>query len=132
MTDELNISSIETHLDGVIRKHVCRHCYAGRLPATLKDSVKDYVVIDCATGINDLNAYGRGIVNIYLYAQPINGVKNVPLLQELEKAFRNAMDDGRFDNEHYTVAREVAYSNQDYDATYGMDFIIKAINLIIV
>lgn len=132
MTDELNISSIETHLDSVIRKHITKNCYAGRLPSTLKERVQDYVVIDCATGINDLNAYGRGIVNIYLYAKPTNGMKNVATLQRLEKAFRKAMDNNEFDNEHYTVAREVAYSNQDYDATYGMDFIIKAINLIIV
>lgn len=131
MTDELNISSIETHLDSVIRKHISKHCYAGRLPSTLKESVQDYVVIDCATGISDLNAYGRGIVNIYLYAKPTNGLKNVVTLQKLEKAFRKAMDNNEFDNEHYTVAREVVYSNQDYDATYGMDFIIKAINLII-
>lgn len=131
MTDELNISSIETHLDKVIRKHISKNCYAGRLPATLKEDVMDFVVIDCAMGIRDLNAYGSGIVNIYLYAQPINGLKNVPVLQRLETAFRKVMDESLFDNEHYKVAQEAVYSRQDYESSYDMDFIIKAINIII-
>lgn len=131
MTDEINISSIETHLDKVIRKHVSKSCYAGRLPSTLKESVREYVVIDCATGIRDLNAYGAGIVNIFLYAQPINGIKNVPVMQKLEKAMRKALNEDRFDCDHYTVAREPAYTNQDYDASYNMDFTIVAIQIII-
>lgn len=131
MNDYINISAIETHLDDVIRKHISKSCYAGRLPSILKDGENEYVVIDCAAGIYDLNAYGRGIVNIFLYAQPINGVKDVATLSKLEKAFNTVMKNDDFDSEHYTVAREVAYSNQDYDSSYNMDFIIKAIQLII-
>lgn len=131
MTDEINISSIETHLDKVIRKHVSKSCYAGRLPSTLKESVREYVVIDCATGIRDLGAYGAGIVNIFLYAQPINGIKNVPVMQKLEKAMSKALKEDRFDSDHYTVAREPADTNQDYDSSYNMDFTIVAIQIII-
>lgn len=130
--DYINISSIETHLDKVIRAHVCKHCYAGTLPSTLSEKINDYVVIDCGNTINDLHAYGKGIVNIFLYAKPIaNGAKNVAVLSKLEKAFKQALDSDLFDTEHYSVPRELAYQDSDYDNTYNMHFTIKAIHLII-
>lgn len=128
--DCINISAIETHLDKVIRKNVCRRCYAGTLPSTLKEGDMDMVVIDCGN-IQDLAAFGKGIVNIYLYAQPINGVKNVPALSKLEKAFKKALDTDAFDSENYSVPREFLYQDDGYDTTYNMHFIIKAIQLII-
>lgn len=125
-----NISAIETHLDSVIRKHISKNCYATTLPSTLSDNVKSYVVIDCATAIKDFNAYSSGIVNIYLYAQPTGkGAKNVAELSKLEKAFNDVLNGDLFDDEHYTVERETVYSNTDYDSTYKMHFIIKAIYL---
>lgn len=127
-----NITKILTHLDSVIRKYVTKNCYAGTLPATLSDDVKSYVVIDCANSVNDFNAYSRGVVNIFLYAQPIgNGAMNVAALSKLEKAFTEALNADRFDSEHYTVYRELVYSNEDYDSTYNMHFIVKAIRLTI-
>lgn len=130
--DYINISAIETHLDKVIRKEVTKNCYAGTLPPTLSDKVKSYVVIESVNAINDYAAYGQGIVNIYLYAQPINGMKNVAELSRLEEAFNKALQEDAFDNEHYRVAREVAYTNSNYDTTYNMHFIIKAIRLTII
>lgn len=130
--DYINISAIETHLDKVLRKKVSKSCYAGTLPATLSENVQSFVVIDCAAGIRDFNAYGEGIVNIFLYAQPINGVKNVAALSALEKSFNKVMMDDGFDSEHYRVSREIEYSNTDFDTTYGMHFIIKAIRLTII
>ncbi len=131
--DHLNISSIETHLDKVIRKTICKQCYAGTLPATLPEDVTSYVVIDCGNAIYDFHAYGSGIINIFLYAQPIaNGAKNVAALSKLEKAFNKVMLSDGFDSEHYIVARELAYSDSDYDNTYNMHFIIKAIRLTII
>lgn len=131
--DYINISSIETHLDSVIRKKICKQCYATTLPSTLSDNIKTYVVIDCSNAINDLHAYGRGIVTVFLYAQPIsNGAKNVAALSKLEKAFNKALQEDAFDTEHYSVPRELVYSNTDYDTTYNMHFIVKAIRLIII
>ena len=131
INDYINISAIETHLDSVLRKKVCKRCYAGRLPATLAEGVMSYVVIDCGFAIRDLHAYGTGIVNIFLYAQPINGLKNVSAISQLEKAFEKALREDAFDSEHYTVARETEYSLPGYDYSYGMDYTIKAIRLII-
>lgn len=132
-SDDINISSIETHLDKVIREKICKQCYAGTLPATLSEKITSYVVIDCGNAINDLHAYGRGIVNIYLYAKTIgNGAKNVATLSKLEKAFNAVMKSDGFDSEHYSVPREFVYQDSDYDNTYNMHFIIKAIQIIII
>lgn len=128
--DYINISSIETHLISVIEKNVCPTCYAGTLGATLTQDVMKMVVIDCGN-TKDLHAYGKGIVNIYLYAQPINGIKNISALSELEKKFKKALDSDAFDSEYYAVPREFYYQDDGYDTTYNMHFIIKAIHLII-
>lgn len=128
----INISTIETHLDKVIRECICKQCYAGTLPSTLSEDIESYVVIDCVSAIHDYHAYGGGIVNIMLYAQPIsNGAKNVAVLSKLETAFDSAMKNDAFDSEHYSVAREVVYSSSNYDSTYNMHYIIKAIQLTI-
>lgn len=131
INDYINISAIETHLDSILRKKVCKQCYAGRLPSTLSEGVMSYVVIDCGSAIRDLHAYGTGIINIYLYAQPINGLKNVAAISKMEKSFEKALRCDAFDSEHYTVARETEYSLSGYDSSYGMDYIIQAIRLIV-
>lgn len=131
--DSINISAILTHLDTVVRKNVCKQCHAGTLPATLSEKIDSYVVIDSANALYDYAAFGRGIINIFLYAKPIgNGQMNVAALSKLEKAFDAAMQTDAFDNEHYRVAREVAYSNSGYDNTYNMHYIVKAIRLTII
>lgn len=129
--DYINISAIETHLDTVIRAKVLKQCYAGTLPSTLKENLTMYVVIDCGNAISDLHAYGKGIVNIYLYAMPSAGTKNVAALSKMEAAFMKALREDAFDDEHYSVARELAYQDTGFDSTYGMHYIIKAIQLII-
>lgn len=131
INDYINISKIETHLCSVLRKNVCARCYAGTLPSTLKDKMDTYVVIDCGGSISDLHAYGKGAVNIYLYARP-NGVsKNVAELSKMESKFMKALREDKFDSEHYRVARDLMYQDTGYDSTYGMHFIIKAIHLTI-
>ncbi|MBD5381943.1 hypothetical protein [Clavibacter sp.] len=130
MNNNINISSIETHFDSVIRKHICKRCYAGTLPSTLKAEDESMVVIDCGS-VSDFDSYGKGLINLYLYAQPTNGLKNVPALSRLEKALNEALENNAFDSENYTVARNFLYQDDGYDTTYNMHFIIKAIQLII-
>lgn len=131
--DSINISTIETHLDRVLREKVCKNCCAGTLPSTLSEKERSYVVIECVNAIHDYAAYGNGIVNIYLYAKPIgNGAKNVAELSRLEESFNKALQEDAFDNDNYRVAREVAYTDSNYNSTYNMHFIIKAIRLTII
>lgn len=130
--DNINISSILTHLDKVIRKHVCKQCYAGTLPSTLSEKVTSYVLIEPVNAIYDYSAYGKGIINIYLYAKPFaKGIMNVAELSKLEKALSKAMNEDLFDSDAYKVPRETAYSDSGYDSTYGMHYIIKAIRVTI-
>lgn len=131
--DYINISSIETHFDNVIRaNNIGALCYPCTLPSTLAPDVENYVVIDAGIGISDLHAYGTGIVNIFLYAQPVgNGMKNVAVLSKMEKAFNECIRENRFDNEHYTVADIYAYEDTGYNSTYNMHYVIKAVYLTI-
>lgn len=130
--DHINISEIETHLDRVIRDHICKNCFAGTLPATLTEGVATYAVIDSTNAIYDYEAYGYAIINIYLYAIPVKGMKNVAAMSKLEKSFSKALREDAFDNENYRVDRATAYSNSGYDNTYGMHFTRKAIRLTII
>lgn len=130
--DYINISSILTHLDAVIKKNVCARCYAGTLPETLKENVDTMVVVDCGNTIRDYHAYGKGTVNIYLYARPTARKMNISALSRLEKGFSKAMRENKFDNEYYKVPNEVLLSGQGYDTTYNMHYIIKAIQLLII
>lgn len=132
-SDAIHISKILTHLDTVIRKNVCKQCYASTLPSTLSEKIDRYVVIDSANALYDYAAYGKAIINIFLYVRPIaNGQMNVAAMSKLETAFDNALQGDMFDNENYKVAREVAYSNTGYDNTYGMHYKIEAIRLTII
>lgn len=132
-SDAIHISKILTHLDTVIRKNVCKQCYAATLPSTLSEKIDSYVVIDSANALYDYAAYGKVIINIFLYVRPIaNGQMNVAAMSKLETAFDNALQWDMFDNENYKVAREVAYSNTGYDNTYGMHYKIEAIRLTII
>lgn len=131
INDYINISAIETHLESVLCERISEQTSVGTLPSTLTEDSMGYVVVDCGKSISDFHAYGKGIVNIYLYAQPIDGQKNVLELSQMETAFMKALREDAFDSEHYSVARELAYQDTGYNSTYNMHFIIKAIHLII-
>ena len=132
LNDHINISSILTHLESVLRKHVCSRCYAGTLPSTLKERAMDAVVIDCGNTVRDLHAYGKATVNIYMYAQPVNGQMNVCALSKLEKKFFKAIAENKLDSKYYIVPNEVLLSGQGYDTTYNMHYYIKAIQILII
>ncbi len=128
INDNLNISTIETYLDKIIKGKVSKNVFAGTLPNTISDDTKDLVLIDCGNAINDLDAYGKGTVNIFLYARPTaNGRKNVAQLSKMEKAMNNVIDESNDDR--YALAQ--LYKATDYDTALNWHYIIVALNLII-
>ena len=128
MNDNLNISSIETYLDKIIKGKVSKTVYAGTLPNSISDDTKDLVLIDCGNAVKDLSAYGKGTINIYLYAHPTaNGRKNVAQLSKMEKAM-NAVLDGANDDRYILTQ---LYKATDYDSAINWHFIIVALNIII-
>lgn len=130
--DYISISSILTHFDAVLRKEVCKNCYAGTLPSTLKKGAAEMVVIDCGNTVRDKHCFGKATVTITMYAQPMSGQMNVPALSKLEKALLKAMRDNKFDTEYYSVPNEIMLSGQGYDTTYNMHYYTKAIRLLII
>lgn len=127
INDNINISSILTHFESVVRKEVSKNCYASTLPSTLKEGVKSMVVITCGNTVVDRNAYGEGTIFFYLYAQPVNGMMNVAALSKLEKSLRKALYEDKFDNEDYSVSREIYLGGEGYDTTYNMHYYIKSV-----
>ena len=128
MNNNLNISSIETYLDKIIKGKVSKTVFAGTLPNTISDDTKDLVLIDCGNAVKDLSAYGRGTINVYLYAHPTaNGRKNVAQLSKMEKAMNTVLDGANDDR--YVLTQ--LYKATDYDSAINWHFIIVALNIII-
>lgn len=128
INDNLNISTIETYLDSIIKGKVSDNVFAGTLPNTLDDGMKELVLIDCGNAINDLDAYGKGIIDVYLYAKPTaNGRKNVAQLSKMEKAMNAVIDES--DDERYALTQ--LYKSADYDSAVNWHCNVVSLNLII-
>lgn len=128
INDNLNISSIETYLDSIIKNKVSKNVFAGTLPNTLGDTVKDLVLIDCGNAINDLSSHGKGTLNIFLYAHPTaKGRKNVAQLSKMEKAFAVVLDEAS--DERYSLTQ--LYKTSDYDTALNWHYIVVGLNIIV-
>lgn len=108
----INISKIESYLYSIIDNKVSANTYAGTLPDTIQTEWKDMCLIDVGASIRDMNAYGQGVVLVWLYARPLaNGAKNVAKMSELESKL-NEVIEGANDS-IYHINRRATYS--DYD-----------------
>jgi hypothetical protein len=127
--NSINISEIETYLHSIIDNVVSKNTYAGTLPDTIQSDWNDMCLIDVGGAINDLNAYGKGVVHILLYARPLlTGAKNVALMSQLENRLNEVVANAS--DKHYIINRRTTYT--DYDATRKWHCNIVALNLIIV
>lgn len=128
-TNNLNISEIESYLYGIMNNAVSEHTYAGTLPDTIKSSWKDMVLIDCATAIKDMNAYGQGVVLIWLYARPRgDGAKNTATMANLERKLNEVIADAS-DGTYY-ISRRDTFSDYDSDRKWHCN--IVELNILIV
>lgn len=128
INDNLNISSIETYLDSIIKGKVSTRSFAvapsvfGSVPANT------FLLIDCGNAINDLSSHGKGTLNIYLYAHPsANGRKNVAQLSKMEKAFAVVLDEAS--DERYSLTQ--LYKTSDYDTALNWHYIVVGLNIIV-
>lgn len=120
--DNLNISKIETYLYGIMDGVVSENTYAGTLPDTINSEWSDMCLIDCATAINDMTAYGKGVILIWLYAKPrADGAKNTATMslleQRLNEVIRNAS------SEIYQFNRRDSYSDYDTDRKWHCNIV---------
>lgn len=127
--ENLNISNIETYLHSIIDGIVSDNTYAGTLPDTMKSEWNDMCLIDCGHKLNDLDAYGQGVVLIWLYARPrSNGTKNVAIMNDLENKLNYVIQNAS--NANYSFSRGATYT--DYDSTRQWHCNIVELNILIV
>jgi hypothetical protein len=127
--DNINISEIETYLHSIIDNVVSDNTYVGTPPETLKESWNDICVIDVGPSIRDMDAYGKGVVLVWLYARPLaNGAKNVAKMSELETKLNEVIKNAH--DRTYRINRGATYS--DYDSNRKWHCNIVELNLIIV
>ena len=127
--EHLNISNIETYLHSIIDNKVSNNTYVGTPPDTIKEEWEDMCVIDLGSNIRDYDAYGKGVVLVWLYARPLaNGAKDVAQMTELENKL-NEVIDGANDST-YRINRRATYT--DYDSSRKWHCNIVELNIIIV
>ena len=126
--NRMNISSVETFFDSILRGTLTDNLFFGELPPRLSKDWKELVVVDCGNAIRDFDGYARSTVLIYLYAkQSAYGIKDVKTLQELETKLNTIIENN--DNEYYHITRRGAYQN--YNAINDIYFNTIQINLVI-
>ena len=108
----LNISKIETYIVGIIDNVVSDNTFAGTLPTKINAAWSDMVLVDCVNAIGDLDALGKGVVLVWLYAKPrTDGTKNVALMSKLEKKLNDVINAAN--DRHYIISRRDTYSEYD-------------------
>lgn len=115
--DKINISKIETFLNGIIDNVVSQNTFYGYMPDTsvvLSSDWTDMCLIEIPNGIRDMEAYGEGTVLIWLYARPLeSGRKNVAKMSELETKLNEVIKDSN--SKDYQIARRLTYTDYDTD-----------------
>lgn len=123
--NNLNISKIETYLNSILDNVVSNNTFFTALPdpSIVKSSDwQDMVLIDFPMGIKDLDAFGRGEVDIVLYARPYeSGKKNVAKMSELETKLNTAVENAI--SENYQLVRDDARSMYDTDINWHCNVI---------
>lgn len=123
--NRLNISAIETFFYGLLNNKLSEHTSVG-LAQTFEEGWEEMVVIDCATAIEDFNAYGKGTVLLYLYAKPLmSGRKNVAVFDRMEKKLNEIISENR--DKHYVISRRNTFC--DYDEVNKAYFNVVEVNL---
>lgn len=129
INSKFNISKIETYLHSIIDNVVSNNTYVGTPPETIKEDWQDMCVIDLGSDIVDFNAYGKGVVLVWLYARPLaTGAKNVAKMSELETKLNEVIETAR--NSTYRINRNATYT--DYDSERKWHCNIVELNLTIV
>ena len=126
--DIINISKIESYLHSIIDNKVSNNTFVGTLPSTIQSSWNDICLIDVGNIITDLNAYGRGVIHVLLYAKPLSdGSKNVAVMSKLEQALNDVIDTQQ--SQTYQINRRTTYA--EYDAERKWHCNVVALNILI-
>ena len=120
MTTYGRVSRVENFVYRLVKgAGLSSNVFVSTLPVTIKSEWADMVLIDVGKGDN-LNAYRRFSVNIYLYAKGKGDLqtKNVNVIDAMEEKLLQAVSDSKDNN--YTPT--VNWSDSDYDSTRNLHF----------
>ena len=120
MTTYGRVSRVENFVYRLVKgAGLSSNVFVSTLPVTIKSEWSDMVLIDVGKGDN-LNAYRRFSVNVYLYAKGQGDLqtKNVKVIDAMEEKLLQAVSDSKDNN--YTPT--VNWSDSDYDSTRNLHF----------
>lgn len=120
MTTYGRVSRVENFVYRLVKgAKLSSNVFVSTLPVTIKSEWADMVLIDVGKGDN-LNAYRRFSVNVYLYAKGKGDLqtKNINVIDAMEEKLLQAVSDSKDNN--YTPT--VNWSDSDYDSTRNLHF----------
>ena len=120
MTTYGRVSRVENFVYRLVKgAKLSSNVFVSTLPVTIKSEWADMVLINVGKGDN-LNAYRRFSVNVYLYAKGKGDLqtKNVNVIDAMEEKLLQAVSDSKDNN--YTPT--VNWSDSDYDSTRNLHF----------
>ena len=120
MTTYGRLSRVENFVYRLVKgAKLSSNVFVSTLPVTIKSEWANMVLIDVGKGDN-LNAYRRFSVNVYLYAKGKGDLqtKNVNVIDAMEEKLLQAVSDSKDNN--YTPT--VNWSDSDYDSTRNLHF----------
>ena len=120
MTTYGRVSRVENFVYRLVKgAGLSSNVFVSTLPVTIKSEWADMVLIDVGKGDN-LNAYRRFSVNVYLYAKGKGDLqtKNVNVIDAMEEKLLQAVSNSKDNN--YTPT--VNWSDSDYDSTRNLHF----------
>lgn len=120
MTTYGRVSRVENFVYRLVKgAKLSSNIFVSTLPVTIKSEWANMVLIDVGKGDN-LNAYRRFSVNVYLYAKGKGDLqtKNVNVIDAMEEKLLQAVSDSKDNN--YTPT--VNWSDSDYDSTRNLHF----------
>lgn len=127
--DNINISKIETYLNSIFDNVVSQNTYAGTLPDIINSKWTDMCLIDCGPAIADFEAYGQGIVLIWLYAKPRgDGAKNTAKMSQMERKLNEVIKNAS--DSTYTISRRNTYSDYDNDRKWHCNIVELIITIV--
>lgn len=121
-----NISRIEQYFDELLKG--MDNVFFGTLP-TPQIEWETMVLVDCGNAINDLSAYSNGVVLVYLYARPIDEVKNHVALNKLEEQLNERLKTYKSPDGYIS---SISWKESDYDEAKRLHCVVVALNLLIV
>ena len=120
MTTYGRVSRVENFVYRLVKgAGLSSNVFVSTLPVTIKSEWANMVLIDVGKGDN-LNAYRRFSVNVYLYAKGQGDLqtKTVNVIDAMEEKLLQAVSDSKDNN--YTPT--VNWSDSDYDSTRNLHF----------